>query len=112
MPRFVVQREAGPGWSPGRGALEQPGVAQHSAFMNDLAEAGFLLLAGPLAGSEEDRIRALLVVDAADEADIHARLADDPWAGTETLRTVSVETWNVFVGAERLAARARVTPVQ
>jgi uncharacterized protein YciI len=107
MSRFAVVREAGPGWAAGKGALEQPGVVDHSAFMDGLAEHGFLLLAGPLAGSEQDQIRALLVVEAAAEAEVQERLAQDPWARTEQLRTVRVESWNVFVGAERLAARAQ-----
>jgi uncharacterized protein YciI len=104
MTQFVVQREAGRGWTPGKGAFEQPGASEHAAFMNKLAEEGFVLLAGPVAGSERDRIRALLVVEAAHESEIHARLAHDPWAAADLLRTVSVESWNVFVGAERLAA--------
>jgi hypothetical protein len=64
----------GNGWTDGAGALAQPGVAEHS-FMNELADQGFLLLAGPLANSELDRIRALLIVEAADEAAIEERLA-------------------------------------
>jgi uncharacterized protein YciI len=107
MSHFVVMREAGPGWAPGKGALDQPGVAEHSAFMAQLAEEGFVLLAGPLAGSEQGRIRALLVVEAGDEAEIHERLAEDPWVRTRMLRPVTVETWSVFVGEERLTARGQ-----
>jgi uncharacterized protein YciI len=102
MGHFVVTRNAGPGWAAGRGAGEQPGVAEHSAFMNGLAEQGVVLLAGPLDGSEHDRIHALLIVEAAAEAEVHQRLAGDPWAGSGQLRTVSVTPWTVFVGAERL----------
>jgi uncharacterized protein YciI len=107
MSRFVVIREAAAGWIAGRGALEQPELAEHSAFMNELAEQGFLLLAGPLAGSELDRIRALLIVEADDEAEIAQRLAGDPWAHANKLKTVSVASWNVFVGGERLAPRGQ-----
>ena len=46
----------------------------------------------------------MVIVDAADEAEIHLRLADDPWTLTQRLNIVSVEPWNLFVGAERLAA--------
>jgi len=104
MSYFVVTREAGPGWTDGRGAFEQPGVNDHGTFMNALADQGFVLFAGPLAGSESGRIRALVIVDAADEAEIHRRLADDPWTLTQRLDMVSIEPWNLFVGAERLAA--------
>ena len=36
--------------------------------MNKLADEGFVLFAGPLAGSERDRIRVLLIAEAASEA--------------------------------------------
>ena len=74
--------------------------------MNALADDGFVLLAGPLAGSEHGRLRVLLIVraEAEAEAEIHRRLADDPWARTKQLETVRVEPWNVFVGAERVAS--------
>jgi hypothetical protein len=39
-----------------------------------------------------------------DGQSIAGRLADDPWTRTERLRTARVESWNVFVGADRLPA--------
>jgi uncharacterized protein YciI len=102
MSLFAVTREAGPGWTRGKGAFEQPAVNDHAAFMNSLAAEGVVLFAGPLAGSERDAIRVLLIAEAASEADISRRLADDPWARTQRLVTTSVEAWNLFVGAERL----------
>jgi hypothetical protein len=42
-------------------------------YMSALAEDGFLLVAGPLAGSEHARVRVLLVVDAEDTAEIDRR---------------------------------------
>jgi uncharacterized protein YciI len=105
MSYFAVIREAGPAWTAG-GIFDQPGVAEHAAFMNALADEGFLLFAGPLAGSEDGRVRALLIVNANSDADIHRRLADDPWAPTQQLVTVSFERWQILVGAERLASAA------
>ena len=103
MSLFVVLREAGPGWTDG-GAFDQAQVNDHAAFMNALAGDGFVHFAGPLAGSEQGRIRALAIVDAKSAADIHARLAEDPWAVAQLLVTTSVEPWNLFVGADRLPA--------
>jgi uncharacterized protein YciI len=103
MSLFAVTREAGPGWTDGKGAFEQPAVNDHAAFMNDLAEEGFVLFAGPLAGSEHDRIRVLLIAEAAGETDIHRRLADDPWVRTQRLVTTSVEPWNLLVVAGRVS---------
>lgn len=102
MSTFAVCRKAGPAWTSG-GIFEQPAVTQHAAFMNALADEGFVLFGGPLAGSEEGRVRVLLIVDAESEAEIHRRLADDPWAPTRQLITAGIEPWSVIVGAERLA---------
>jgi uncharacterized protein YciI len=77
--------------------------------MNALSDDGFVLFAGPLAGSEHGRVRALLIATADTEAEIHRRLADDPWVPTEQLVTTSVEPWNVFVGTERLSAAHAAT---
>jgi uncharacterized protein YciI len=103
MGYFAVTREAGRGWTEGKGALEQPGASDHAAFMNQLAENGFVLFAGPLAGSEAGRIRVLLIADAQSEREVYNRLAGDPWACSQALVTSSVEKWMPIVGAERLA---------
>lgn len=71
-----------------------------------LTEQGFVLIAGPLAGSEHGRVRILLIVEAADEAEIRRRLADDPWTLAQQLIIHSIEPWNLVVGAERLSAFA------
>jgi len=107
MSLYAVTREAGPGWTDG-GIFEQPAVSEHAAFLNGLASEGFLLFGGPLAGSENGRVRALLIVDAKSEADIHRRLAYDPWVATERIVTTSVEPWKILVGAERLPSAQAV----
>ena len=86
MSYFATTRAAGPAWTPGRGAFDQPGVQDHAVFMNSLADEGFVLFAGPLDGTEQDRIRALLVVSAHDEAEIRDRLALDPMDDLRTPR--------------------------
>ena len=104
MSYYAVIRQAGPGWTEG-GIADQPDMAGHAAFMNGLADQGFVLFAGPLAGSERARLRALLIVDTDSEGEIRHRLADDPWVLTDRLVITSIEAWNVIVGAERLPAR-------
>jgi uncharacterized protein YciI len=106
MGYFTVVREAGPGWEAGKAILEQPGVAEHAAFMNTLAAEGFVVLGGPLGGREHDP-RVLLVVQADGEAEVHVRLAEDPWVSSGQLRIVSVESWKLLVGEERLS---RIAP--
>ena len=105
MSAYAVVREAGPGWTDG-GIADQPAVADHAAFMNDLADQGFLLFAGPLAGSEGARVRALLIVEADSEDEIRNRLAGDPWVHSDRLVFKSIEVWNLVVGAERISALA------
>ena len=106
MSTFAVIREAGPGWAAG-GIYEQPGVEEHAAFMHALADEGFVLFGGPLAGSEQGRVRVLLVIDTDSEATIHRRLADDPWVPTHQLVTRSVDPWAILVRTERLQSVAR-----
>ena len=103
MSYFAVIREAGPGWTDGHGTMGQPGVGDHAVFMNALADDGVVLLAGPLAGSDRGRLRALLIIDAESEAEINRRLADDPWASTGQLVITSIEPWHMLVGAQRLS---------
>jgi hypothetical protein len=77
MSYIAVIREAGPSWAEGKGIFAQPAVSDHAAFMNALADERFVLFGGPLAGTEHGRLRALLIVNAHREAEIHRRLADD-----------------------------------
>ena len=98
MSLFAVRREAGATWVDDAGAFDQPAVGDHAAFMNQLAEDGFVHFAGPLAGSERGRIRVLLIAEAADEAELVARLAGDPWELADRIRTTSIEPWTLLVG--------------
>ena len=106
MSYYAVIREAGPGWIDG-GIAAQPDVADHAAFMNNLADEGLVVFAGPLAGTETARLRALLIMEANTEGEIRERLADDPWMHTDRLTTTRIEPWNLIVGTERLSAPAR-----
>lgn len=106
MSYFTVTREARPGWVKDEGIAHQPGLEDHAEFMNLLAEQGFVLFGGPLSGTEEGRLRALLVIDSSSEAEIERCLADDPWTLSDRLRTVNIEPWKIFVGADRLSSVA------
>jgi uncharacterized protein YciI len=102
MSYFAVIREAGPAWADG-GIAHQRAVSDHAAFMNAMADDGFVLFAGPLAGTEHEHLRVLLIVSTNTEAEIERRLADDPWTISERLKITSIEPWNVLLGADRLA---------
>jgi uncharacterized protein YciI len=101
MTLFALTRQAGPGWAAG-GIYDQPALNAHAAFMNGLADEGFLLFAGPLAGSEQGRVRVLLIVEAEDATEINTRFAADPWVRSGQLVTSSIEPWLILVSAQRL----------
>jgi uncharacterized protein YciI len=103
MSYFAVFREAGPSWEPDRAITEQPDVNEHAAFINRLADEGFVLIAGPLGEGESGHLRVLLIVDASSAVEIAERLAGDPWVTTGRIRLLSIEPWSVLVGDERLA---------
>lgn len=95
-------RRGGPAWDPSRPLREQDNWDEHAKFMDDLAEEGFVVLAGPLGdghlGQGGSEHRVLLIFDADGESAIDARLDDDVWTSTGMLETVSVERWNVLLG--------------
>lgn len=93
---FVVLRRTGPEWDPARPLEEQSGWDGHAAFMDALADEGFVALGGPLA----DEVRVVLVVEARDESAVRARLAQDPWSGTH-LVVDSVEAWTIRLDGRR-----------
>jgi uncharacterized protein YciI len=106
MSYYAVIREAGPGWIDG-GIAAQPDVADHAAFMNNLADEGLVVFAGPLSGTETARLRVLLIMEANTEGEIRERLADDPWVHTNRLAIALIEPWSLIVGTERLSTPAR-----
>ena len=94
---YLVERAKGPAWDHSRGRREQDGWDAHAAFMDALAEEGVVLLGGPM--GEGDGENALLIVDAESEAEIRARLAEDPW--TDDMLTIeSVKPWSVWLRAD------------
>lgn len=92
---FVLTRERGPNWDPGRGLREQDAWDEHAAFMEALVDSGFVVLGGPLA----DEHRVAMAVEAESEAAARATLARDPWHETH-LRVDTVEPWTIRLRAD------------
>lgn len=91
---YLVERGKGRAWDHSRGRREQAGWDEHAAFMDQLADEGFVVLGGPIGDADGDNV--LLVVDADSEQTIHARLAEDPWP--EDLLTIeSIRPWSVWL---------------
>ena len=91
---YLVIRGKGPSWDHSRVRREQAGWDEHAAFMDGLAEEGFVVLGGPV--GEGDGEDTLQVVNAESEAAVRSRLAEDPW-GEDMLVTKSVESWQVWL---------------
>jgi uncharacterized protein YciI len=72
---------------------EQDGWDEHARFMDGLAEEGFIVLGGPLAGDHE----TLHVVEAPSEEAARARFMEDNWARNGMLTPVSVERWEILL---------------
>ena len=99
---FLVREAKGPEWDHGAGRREQRGWDEHAAYMDALVDDGFILLGGPI--GEGDGEDTLLIVSAAGEDEVRARLAEDPWF--ETVLTIrSIEPWSVWLGEVSPAAR-------
>ena len=92
---FAVINMRGPRWDDARAMEEQADWRAHADYMNELVADGFMLLGGPLTGTRD----VLLVVRAADEAEVEARLAADVWRVTDLLRTRQITPWELRLGA-------------
>jgi len=93
MSNFAVRLVHGPGWDPSRQIRDQDGWAGHAAFMDGLAADGFIILGGPVGDGDQ----TLHAVEAADENEIRARLAADPWAAARLLRIGTIEPWALWL---------------
>ena len=103
MANFAVRLAHGPGWDSSRQIRDQQGWAGHAAFMDGLVDDGFVILGGPVGGGEQ----TLHAVEAADENEIRARLATDPWAVAGLLRIGTIDPWALWLDS-RQKKRARL----
>ena len=92
---FAVVRTRGRAWQPDQPLERQVDWSAHAAFMNALATEGFVLLGGPLEGTDD----VLLIVSADSPEQVRARLAEDPWAKNELLRVTRVAPWRLRLGS-------------
>jgi len=93
MANFAVRLVHGPGWDSSRRIRDQDGWDEHAAFMDGLVNDGFIILGGPVGDGEQ----TLHVVQAADEDQVRARLARDPWASAGLLRIGTIERWALWL---------------
>jgi uncharacterized protein YciI len=87
MAFFAVTTAHGASWDNSRGIREQRAWDEHAAFMDGLVDGGFIILGGPLGDGDS----ALLVIEAADETEVRARLGEDPWASMDMLHIAALD---------------------
>lgn len=100
MANFAVTLVHGPGWNHARPIRGQDGWDEHAAFMDGLVDDGFIILGGPVGDGEQ----TLHAVEAADETEIRARLAEDPWASAELLQVGTIELWALWLDSRPVNA--------
>jgi uncharacterized protein YciI len=93
MPHFLCTLVHGPAWDDTRGPREQDGWVEHASFMDALVADGFLIVGGPVG---DGRYTAHLL-HAADEDQIRARLAEDPWSADGHLTVGLLEPWSLWL---------------
>jgi len=94
---FLVFREPGPAWVPGKPTRQQPVWDEHAAFMDRLFEEGRVVLAGPYA----DYSRNLIVFEAPDRSEVEKTLRQDPWTRAGILGDAEVIEWTIFLDSRR-----------
>jgi uncharacterized protein YciI len=102
MALYVVRLRRGGPWDWSLDMRQQAGWDEHARYMDDLVDAGFIVLGGPLEGGRD----TLHVVEAESEAAIRDRLAEDPWAPNGMLAPASIERWTVLLDGVGLTRRA------
>jgi uncharacterized protein YciI len=96
---FLVMSAAGSNRDHSQGTRDQPYWDEHAAFIDNLVQADFIMLGGPL----PDEGGAVLIVRADSEAEVRDRLGPDPWYVHEILSLQSVRRWDIFI--DRWVAR-------
>ena len=91
---YAVTRERGASWDGSLDLREQDRWDEHAAYMDALADDGFVVLGGPLG----DGSTFLLIIDAESEQEIETRLADDPWTPMDLLRIARIDRWEILLG--------------
>jgi hypothetical protein len=92
---FVGMVERTAQWDRSKEAHEQPGFADHAAYMGALEQDGFIAMAGLLAESEH----ILFVFLADSEEQVRERLAQDPWQRSGMARLIRLEEAHFRIGA-------------
>jgi len=81
---------------------------EHRTYLRSLADAGQLLLAGPL--GEPGPPGGLLIVDVENFARVEELADNDPFHARGILQERSIRPWTLSIGGERLEHGATIAP--
>jgi hypothetical protein len=87
----------GPAWDDARGIREQDGWHEHAAFMDRLVDDGLIVVGGPVGTGEY----TAHLIEAADQEQVRARLAEDPWAQDSHLAVGSLQPWSLWLDGRK-----------
>jgi uncharacterized protein YciI len=90
---FLAISSAGPNRDFSKGTRKQAFWDEHTKFIDQLVDDGFILMGGPLV----DEGGSLLVFNAEDENEVREKLKRDPWAEHGILKLESVKRWEIFI---------------
>lgn len=106
MAVFVLTQVNGPNYDESRHRREQAAWAEHAAYMDRLLADGFVIMGGPLGDGQH----VLLILEAAHEEEVTARLAADPWRPMGILATKSLQRWDVWLDGRTATGPRRGEP--
>jgi uncharacterized protein YciI len=86
----------GPRWDSGAGPRGQKLWTEHASFADGLVARGVIVLGGPVQDPDE-RVVALIAVEATDEAAVNSSFAEDPWITAGILELKEVRGWTVWL---------------
>lgn len=92
---FVVVLGRGASYQNAHPLEAQKDWEEHRRFMNDLERERFVVLGGPLEGTNE----VLLIFHATGPEEIRSRLADDPWHVHGLLQIERIVPWDLRIGS-------------
>ena len=95
MPLYAIINRRGDNYKKGLPLEQQSDWDAHAALMDTLVAEGFILLGGPLEGSDE----VLLIVRASSPEEITNRLRQDPWHKSGLLYISRILPWTLRLGS-------------
>ena len=91
---FALLHTRGPAVPAGESVFEQPGIAEHYAFLQRRAAAGELVAAGPMLDAPGE---GMTILDVADLATAHELATTDDQAVVTGVLDVVVRPWQVMM---------------